>query len=57
MTHEANRPLGQINDFRADHYSKHARTRLETMHRCMFKESHGNECGDAALEGDLPAFP
>jgi len=57
MTHEANRPLGQINDFRAHHYSKHARTRRETMHRCMFKESDVSNSGEDVSADDLPAFP
>lgn len=57
MTHEANRPLGQINEFRACHYSRHARTRLETMHRCMLKQSESSKGGEAVSEGDLPAFP
>eukprot|EP00928_Gymnodinium_smaydae_P039805 TRINITY_DN27115_c0_g1_i1.p1 TRINITY_DN27115_c0_g1~~TRINITY_DN27115_c0_g1_i1.p1 ORF type:complete len:482 (-),score=58.50 TRINITY_DN27115_c0_g1_i1:170-1549(-) len=41
-THKANRPVGEINAFRAGFYSKHAKARFETIHANAFKLLNGS---------------
>lgn len=41
MTHEANRPVGDINAFRAGFYSQNAVTRWSSMHKDVFKAKDG----------------
>lgn len=48
-THEANRPIGEINSFRAGFYSKHAKLRFEGMQNGVFKQKDGGSLTKPAV--------